>query len=55
MPHATIGIIGTGNISEAYLKGAATFPGIRIVACADVNAAAARAKAETWGIEALEV
>lgn len=50
-----VGIIGTGNISEAYLKGAATFPGLKIIACADVNAAAARAKAEAWGIEALEV
>ena len=50
-----VGIIGTGNISEAYLKGAATFPGLKIIACADVNMAAARAKAEAWGIEAMEV
>lgn len=50
-----IGIIGTGNISEAYLKGAATFPGLTIIACADVNRAAAQAKAAAWGIEALEV
>ena len=55
MTQATIGIIGTGNISEAYLKGAATFPGITILACADVNMDAARAKAGAWGIEALEV
>lgn len=55
MQQTTIGIIGTGNICDAYLKGAATFPGIRIIACSDVNMAAAKAKAETWGIEALEV
>lgn len=50
-----IGIIGTGNISEAYLRGSATFPGLKILACADANPAVARAKADAWGIEALEV
>jgi predicted dehydrogenase len=50
-----IGIIGTGNISEAYLKGVATFPAISIIACADVNAEAARSKAEAWRIEAMDV
>lgn len=55
MQQTTIGIIGTGNISDAYLKGAGTFPGIRIIACSDVNMAAAKAKAEAWGIDALEV
>jgi predicted dehydrogenase len=55
MAQTRIGIIGTGNISEAYLKGAASFPGLRIIACADVNMEAARAKAAAWGIEALEV
>ena len=55
MALATIGIIGSGNISEAYLKGAATFPGLKILACADVTMAAAVAKAEVWGIEAMPV
>jgi predicted dehydrogenase len=50
-----IGLIGTGNISEAYLKGAASFPVLRIVACADANPDIARAKAATWGIEAVSV
>ncbi|MBN9308521.1 Gfo/Idh/MocA family oxidoreductase [Devosia sp.] len=50
-----IGIIGTGNISDAYLKAAAQFPVIRIVACADINMDAARAKAATYGIEAVTV
>jgi predicted dehydrogenase len=55
MPQTRIGIIGTGNISDAYLKGAATFPGLKIIACADVNGAAARVKAAAWGLEAMEV
>ena len=55
MQPTTIGIIGTGNISDAYLKGAATFPGIKIIACADVNMSAAHAKAAAWNIDALEV
>ena len=50
-----IGIIGCGNISDAYLKAAPQFPVLNIVACADVNMDAARAKAATYGIEALEV
>lgn len=50
-----IGIIGTGNISDAYLKAAPKFPVLRIVACADINMDAARAKASTYGIEALTV
>jgi predicted dehydrogenase len=50
-----IGIIGTGNISDAYLKAAPGFPVLKVVACADINADAARAKAATYGIEAVEV
>jgi predicted dehydrogenase len=50
-----IGIIGTGNISDAYLKAAPQFPVIKIIACADINMDAARAKAATYGVEALSV
>ncbi|MEO6396057.1 MAG: Gfo/Idh/MocA family oxidoreductase [Devosia sp.] len=50
-----IGIIGTGNISDAYLKAAPGFPVLKIIACADINSDAARAKAATYGIEALSV
>ena len=50
-----IGIIGCGNISDAYLKAAPQFPVLSILACADLNWAAAQAKAATYGIEALEV
>lgn len=34
MKPVVVGIIGCGNISEAYLKGAAAADGIRIKACA---------------------
>ena len=55
MTPQTIGIIGTGNISDAYLRAAPRFPGLRILACADANPAVAAAKAATYGIEALTV
>ncbi len=40
-----VGIIGCGNISQAYFDGAKVFEVLEIVACADVNMDAARAKA----------
>ncbi len=40
-----VGIIGCGNISQAYFNGAKVFKNIEIVACADQNRAAAEAKA----------
>jgi predicted dehydrogenase len=55
MQPTAIGVIGTGNISEAYWKGSAHFPGLQIVACADANPDAACAKAGAWGIAALSV
>ena len=50
-----VGIIGCGNISDAYLKAAPQFAVLRIIACADLNLGAAQAKAAAYGIEALEV
>lgn len=50
-----VGLIGCGNISDAYLKAAPQFPILEIIACADIFAAAAETKAETYGIEALSV
>ena len=50
-----VGIIGCGNISDAYLKAAPQFPVLSIIACADLNSGAAQAKADVYGIEALEV
>ena len=50
-----VGIIGTGDIAPAYLRGCAPFREVAIVACADILADKARAFAASWGIEALTV
>ncbi|MFP4204072.1 MAG: Gfo/Idh/MocA family protein [Opitutales bacterium] len=50
-----VGIIGCGKISQAYFNGAGTFEILKIIACADLNEAAAQAKAEENGCEALSV
>lgn len=50
-----IGLIGAGNISEAYLKLAPLFPGTKIVAVADLSAEAAKARAGQFGVRALTV
>lgn len=44
------GLIGCGNISDAYLKNAAVFQHLRIVSCADIREDAAREKAEKYGL-----
>ncbi len=50
-----IGMIGTGNIAPAYMKGTERFPNVEIVACADVDLDRAQAFAEKVGIRALTV
>ncbi|MDE0589179.1 Gfo/Idh/MocA family oxidoreductase [Halocynthiibacter sp. C4] len=50
-----IGVIGCGNISDAYLKAAPQFGVLNMVACADINLSVAEEKAATYGIEALSV
>ena len=50
-----IGIIGCGNISDAYLKGAAASKLVKVKACADLRLEAAQAKATMYGIEAKSV
>ncbi|OLP61475.1 oxidoreductase [Xaviernesmea oryzae] len=47
-----VGIIGCGNISTTYFKLAPLFRGIKVVACADINMAAAEGRAEEFGVEA---
>lgn len=49
-----IGIIGAGNISMTYMRNAGIFPGVRLVAVADVSAQAARHRASEYGIRALD-
>lgn len=50
-----IGIIGCGNISEAYLKAATGFPILDIRGVADLKPEAARARAAQFGLKACSV
>lgn len=52
-----VGVIGCGNISNAYFNAAKNFfaDSFQIVAGADLNPAAARAKASEWGFEPVSV
>ena len=50
-----IGIIGCGNISDAYFKGAARSSFVQVKGCADMNAEAANAKAVLYGAAAMSV
>jgi predicted dehydrogenase len=52
---ATVGIIGCGNISEAYLKLAPTFSNVEVVAVADIVPAVAKARASQFSVRALSV
>ena len=47
------GIIGCGNISDAYLARARDFAAIEVVACADLDAGLARTQAQKYGVRAL--
>ena len=52
---ASVGIVGCGNISEAYFRLSRLFPGLKVVACADILPEAARAKADAHGVQAKTV
>jgi predicted dehydrogenase len=54
-PRTKIGIIGCGNISNIYLKSGNVFENIRVLACADIDMARARAKAAENNIVACSV
>ncbi|ADI14027.1 Gfo/Idh/MocA family protein [Truepera radiovictrix] len=45
-----VGIIGAGNVSNQYLRAARFFRAFTVVAIADLDAARARAQAETYGV-----
>jgi predicted dehydrogenase len=55
MPGIDIGIIGCGNISHSYLKGAARSEQVRVKCVADVRMEAAQEKAAEYGVEAVTV
>jgi predicted dehydrogenase len=50
MKKTSVGIIGCGNISKAYVQGARTFEVLSVDACADVDMARAEALAVEFGI-----
>jgi predicted dehydrogenase len=55
MARIDIGIIGCGNISDSYLKGAARSEQVRVKAVADVRMEAAQEKAAEYGVQAVTV
>src|SRR3712207_6024945 len=55
MERLGIGIIGCGNISEAYLKAATNFPILDIKGIADIRREAAEARASQFGLRAMSV
>jgi predicted dehydrogenase len=50
-----VGIIGCGNISAAYMRMASVFADYRVIACADLNADAATARAAEFDLEARSI
>jgi len=50
-----VGVIGCGNISDAYFKGCRAFQTLDVVACADIVRERAEAKAEEYGVKACTV
>jgi predicted dehydrogenase len=50
-----VGVIGCGNIAPAYFKGMSVFETLKVEACADLDMAAARARADEFGCAAQTV
>ena len=50
-----VGILGCGNISAAYMRMAAFFKDYKVVACADLNSAVAKARAAEFELRALSI
>jgi predicted dehydrogenase len=55
MKRIDIGIIGCGNISHSYLKGAARSELVRVKTVADMRMEAAEAKAAEYGVQAVSL
>ncbi len=45
-----VGMVGCGNISDAYLRGVQPYPNVKIVACADLIREKAEEKAAEYGV-----
>ena len=50
MTQLRVGLIGTGRISDIYLRNAALFDELDIVACGSLNRAESEAKAAAFGV-----
>ena len=50
MRNFRVGLIGTGRISEVYLRNCAAFGELEIVACGSLNMDESRAKAAEFGV-----
>ena len=48
-----IGVIGCGNISDAYFRSLPSFPDVRLAAASDLVMERAKAKAEQYGFRAM--
>jgi predicted dehydrogenase len=55
MQPVTVGLIGCGNISAAYLRAAPLFPEIRMKSCADLDEGRAGARAAEFGLRATSI
>ena len=51
MTPVKVGIIGCGNIFDAYLTASKNFPILNIACCADLRNERAQAKADQWGLQ----
>ena len=47
-----VAVVGCGNISKQYLKNLASFPDVRVLFCADIDAERAKAQAAAYGVPA---
>jgi predicted dehydrogenase len=50
-----VGIIGCGNISAAYFRLIPIYKNLKVVACTDINMAAANARSAEFGVPAQEI
>jgi len=48
-----IGVVGCGNISDAYFKALPSFPNVRLVAASDLDMEKAKQKGKTYGFKAV--
>ncbi|MEO3434661.1 Gfo/Idh/MocA family oxidoreductase [Inquilinus sp. CAU 1745] len=53
MDPITVGVIGCGNISDAYFQGARRFDILKVKACADLREEVAKAQAAKYGVQSV--